>query len=83
MSGLPRHLEAPHTAHTRRRALHQPITHQCVEHMPPDTIELCIPLKGGCQAEAASAASTETQHGRLGELPLFYATDAPQRHESA
>ena len=37
----------------------------------------------GCQAQAASAASTETQHGRLGELPLYYATDAPQRHESA
>ena len=49
MSGLPLHLEATHTAHTRRRALHQPITHQCVEHMPPDTIELCIPLQGGAR----------------------------------
>jgi len=73
------HPHSPHappcaasTHHAPMRGTHAARHHRTLHSTP-----------GGCQAQAASAASTETQHGRLGELPLFYATDAPQRHESA
>ena len=74
------HPHSPHAPPCAASTHHAPMrgTHAARHHS-----NSAFHSPGGCQAQAASAASTETQHGRLGELPLFYATDAPQRHESA
>ena len=80
MSGLPLHLEATHTAHTRRRALHQPITHQCVEHMLPDTTQTLHSIHQGA-ARPRPPRQPRLRHSTGGSVSCRSIT--PPTHHSA